>query len=160
MRRGSRKVSKKSAEKSRGFDFNPERTEYSPNWRLGVDYMTPVERQAWHDEGNKALQKLLARNKGFVAAARLSTGDRPRQRPVLTVKTRPSRVFAALKGRVTAPIRRGVALALDSAPTAKKLSEAVVCATRKVRRELVFASGGAGQRRNVPYRAAPSKVKC
>lgn len=121
--------------------------------------MTPVERQAWHDEGNKSLQKLLARNKGFQAAAAASSADR-RQRPGLTLKTRPTRVFAALKGTVSAPVRRVLAVALDSAPTAKKISEGVICAKRKVRRELVFAEGGAGQRRNVPHRAAPSKVKC
>lgn len=159
MRRGSRKVSKENAGKSQGFDFGAERTQYSPSRRL-VDYMTPVQRQAFIDEGNKAFQQLLARNKGFQAAARASSGDRPRQRPVLTLKTRPTRVFAALKGTVSAPVRRVVAVALDSAPTAQRLSEAVVCAKRKVRRELVFAEGGAGQRRNVPHRAAPSKVKC
>lgn len=160
MRKGSRKVFAKSAAKSRDFDFGIERAEHSPARRL-VDYMTPVQRQAFIDEGNLALRTLLARNKGYQAAARNSSlPNRPRERPPLTLKTRPTRVFAALKGTVSDPIRRGVALALDSAPTVKKISEAVICAKRQVRRELVFASGGAGSRRTVPQRAAPSKVRC
>lgn len=41
-----------------------------------------------------------------------------------------------------------------------KISQAITCLKRKVRRELVFASGAGGSRRSVRNRASPSKEKC
>lgn len=158
MRKGSRKRSNKNAGKSRQL-FEPpiERTAV-----LAQRFdLPPLERNdPWIIEGNKALAALLARNKGYQYAARSSLLTGPRQRPGVDFKGRRRPAPSTLPN--PAKVIRGVAgLALDLLPSpVKKVRDALICAKRTVRRELVFASGGAGSRRTVPQRAAPSKVRC
>lgn len=151
MQRRSRRPFSASVGKSRA-SKSFERTQYSPGRRL--DYLSPVERRQFVDEGNNALMALVALNVRYQQEARLSAGRsaskgarRPRASPVAA---RPAAV----------PGRRVFALRSSVFPTYSKISDALVCARRHVRRELVFASGAGGSRRIVKQRASPSPVRC
>lgn len=97
---------------------------------------------------------------------------RPNTPPVPRVK---SRVVASQSTPSSDAVRRARALhgvsvrdvlkfgnlLATSAPTVEQARRAVICLGRKVRRELVFASGGAGQKRKVyKDRKSPTKVRC
>lgn len=115
---------------------------------------TPVARREFLDEGNKALRRLLLRDKGYVALAhaeRSGFGFEGRRRPAPLPK---------LAQRAQVPRRSVFAFDFRSFPTVKKVRDAVICAKRAVRRELVFASGKAGSSRKVAHRAPPSSVRC
>lgn len=45
-------------------------------------------------------------------------------------------------------------------PMFRKMRDAVICARRQVRRELVFASGAGGSKKRVGSRVSPSTVRC
>lgn len=151
MQRRSRRQFSTSVGKSRASRPSNVR-QYSPPRRFDL---TPVARQKFIDEGNLALKALLARDIGHQRAlTRLHA-----ERSVSKGRRRPAPL--AVSPRATsARIRSVFALDLGSVPTLKKVRDAVVCAKRKVRRELVFASGKAGDRRIVKQRASPSSVRC
>lgn len=159
MPRRSRSKSSVVAGKSRV--YSPPSSNVRQDSRQRFD-ITPVIRQKWLDEGNKALQTLLRRSKAYQVASsprvdtpRLKT---PRAAAVSLVSTVSAKARSQL-GQSTS--RSGTRFGLGlSFPTLKKLGSTLVCVKRKMRRELVFASGGGGSRRNVPVRAAPSKVRC
>lgn len=151
MPRRSRRQSSPSVGKSRAFS-NPSNVR-STRVDTRFDYPSPVERRKFLDEGNKALRALLARDVGYQRARSHA------ERPVSKGPGRP-RPFTLSPPATAARIRSVFALDLGSVPTFRKIRDAVVCAKRKVRRELVFASGAGGLSRNVKDRASPSKVRC
>lgn len=148
MQRGSRRQSSQSVGKSKVSNRPLERTQYSREPRFVI---SPVERRAFLDEGNLALRALLARDVGYQRArvsAERSVGKARSTRALVLPRVIPARV------------RSVFAFDLRSVPTLQKVRDAVICARRKVRRELVFASGNGGSRRNVAHRAPSSTVRC
>lgn len=148
MPRRSRRQSSPSVGKSRA-SFNPSNVR-STRVDTRFEYF-PVERRKFLDEGNKALRALLARDLGYQRAGSLAE--------------RPARIPPGRPGRVFAPVRdAGKSFLTKTLPvftsTFDKVRHAVICAKRQVRRELVFASGGAGSKKPVGDRRSPSKVRC
>lgn len=128
------------------------------------------------DEGNKALKRLLQAQR---AGPAFSLGDDRfyREKPKgIQYRKDTLAKFAAydtlegMKARgllakrpVSVPRRRPprvVSVLERVAPNVKKVRDAVICAGRQIRRELVFATGSAGQNRKVPSRVRPSSVRC
>lgn len=152
MQRRSRRQSSQSVGKSKVSSRPLERTQYSREPRF---VMSPVARRAFLDEGNLALRALLARDVGY-QRARVAA-----ERAVLRRGwARPTRASVVLPRTPAARVRSVFAFDLRSVPTLQKVRDAVICARRKVRRELVFASGNGGSRRNVAHRAPSSTVRC
>lgn len=146
MPRRSRRQQLTGVAKSRA--YNPSNVpQYSPTRRFDIP---AVERQVYVDEA-KHLRRLLS-----LAEVVVPLEDPPARRLVSSGRRRPAPSPVLAPRRADRVAKRLVL----SFPTFNKLREAVICAKRQVRRELVFASGAGGSSRNVKDRASPSKVRC
>lgn len=146
MRKGSQSKSKKSAGKSAN---SSQRAEHSPNRRLASTVpISPRRRPPWEWEQLRLIERPV---------------DSPPRFDSFMLNN--PKTLSALRARVAqvhnAP-RKLVAkvLSTPSTRTFAKTKELWDCVGRKVRRELVFASGGVGKGRTYPNRRSPSKEKC